>query len=405
MKFAYFVRPHIGGTFSVFTRLRAGLASRGVDVRWVAMEGAVSPKPGADDRACGFLIPDVGISSDAQRAARVIETLEGERFDGVFINVLAERLEMNIARYLPETMLRIMIVHTITPATYAAARAIRDSVHATVTVCERSRRDLMERHGFVPERIRTIANAVDVEAMAKVQRQERIADQFRLLFLGRIEDISKGVFWLPGILDRLPESVRLTVAGDGPDLPRLREKLAGHKNRVTFLGSVEPADVAGILARHDAMIMPSRFEGFGITIIEAMAAGCVPVVSRISGVTDSIVEHGTTGLLFDVGDRRDAAAQVTKLVQRPWLLASLSRSARAAALARFDISAMAEAYRELIAEIAGSHQPIAAPLPLRQWSIPMGMRPGFRTFLPRPVKNRLRLARERLLANRERGME
>ncbi|MDX7324888.1 glycosyltransferase, partial [Providencia rettgeri] len=65
--------------------------------------------------------------------------------------------------------------------------------------------------------------------------------------------------------------------------------MATRQRQATFLGAVHPEAVFDLLLRHDVLVMPSRFEGFGLTITEAMSAGCIPVVSRIRGVTDTIV--------------------------------------------------------------------------------------------------------------------
>ena len=59
--------------------------------------------------------------------------------------------------------------------------------------------------------------------------------------------------------------------------------------------------------------MPSRFEGFGFSLIEAMAAGCVPIVSRIHGVTDWIVEDGKTGFVCGIDKPREFAERLIQL--------------------------------------------------------------------------------------------
>ncbi|WP_274425399.1 glycosyltransferase family 4 protein [Chelativorans sp. YIM 93263] len=395
MKFAYFVRPHLGGTYTLFQQLRAGLMTRGVDLQWVGLgyDKADGGLRGSSHSASGFFVTPA--RSDAEQAAALIEALEENNFDGVFINVLADQLQMNIARYLPPSMLRVMVVHNITPGTYAAAHSIRDNVHATVGVSDRCRNDLIRNYKFAPAWTVTIPNAIDVAAYAGFARTPRSAS-LRVLFLGRVEDVSKGVFWLPKIIDQLPPSVSLTVAGDGPDLNKLKKRLARHSGRVTLLGGVPPEKIPSILSKHDVLIMPSRFEGFGFTIVEAMAAGCVPVVSRIHGVTDMIVKHEVSGLLFPVGDWRQAAHEIKKLESRPLLLAEISRNAQQAAAQGFGLETMSGAYFALIEKLRRNSPPTAPPLPIEAWSLPGGLQPGLRTAIPKPMKNWLRVVRERL---------
>jgi glycosyltransferase involved in cell wall biosynthesis len=310
-------------------------------------------------------------------------------------------VQTNAARYLPADTLRVLIVHNITPGTYGAARAVRDHVHAAVGVSERCRADLVAHYGFDPRRTLAIPNAVEIGAPGA--RPERRAGGLRLIFLGRVEDSSKGVMWLPSILKHLPADTALTVAGDGPDWARLADKLKPFGARVTMLGAVSPGRVRELMTSHDMFVMPSRFEGFGIALVEAMAGGCVPVASLIHGVTDTIVTDGTDGILVPVGDWRAAAREIEALWLYPERLAALSRAAMRRAEGAFPISAMAERYAALIADLAADPPVIAAPLPLETWALPRGLRDGFRTYLPGPVKNGLRVVKERLQGVRARS--
>lgn len=398
MRFAYFVKPHLGGTFTLFTHLRRGLAGHGIEVEWLGMIDGPEPAAALSpmDRASGLMVHANGCDNDLERAMALCAALEAGGFDGVFVNVLADRVQMNLARYLPERMLRVMIVHNITPGTYAAARALRDHVHATVGVSERCRRDLVERHGFSSLNTFAIANAAEVESIAAIARPARPEAGLRLVYLGRVEDAAKGVFWLPPILAALPETVTMTIAGDGPDLGILRERMAPFANRVRFLGGVSPAAVPTLLAAHDLLVMPSRFEGFGLTLAEAMAAGCVPVVSRIEGVTDTLVEHDVSGVLIPMGDWRAAARDIDSLARDGARLDAMSDAARERAVAGFGIERMARDYARLLETLEVDPPPIASPLPLSAWTMPRGMRDGARTRLPAPVKNWLRVVRERI---------
>ncbi len=395
MKLAYLCHPHAGGTYGVFRTLRTGLAPAGADLQWLAASpaahaacadaawrghlelGVLAGQPGADERAQGLAL---------------LQAVGDGGFDGVLVNVLSSRAEMNVARYLPRRVKRIAIVHNITPGTYAAARALRAHVHATVGVSPRIRRDLTTRHGFDPARTICIPNAAGtVSAGCRAERPSRF---LRLLYLGRIEDAAKGVLMLPRILEGLGPHVTLTVAGDGPDLPALRARCAGLPGQVQFRGAMPADAVPELLASHDVLVMPSRFEGLPLVLIEAMAAGCVPVATRIAGVTDTLVTHGQDGLLFPAGDIQAAQRAVRSLAADPSELRRLSANAQLAARARFSVQDMADAYLRVIAGAGG----VLRQLDVADWRVPLGMRPGLRTFLPAPVKNALRSLRERSFA-------
>ena len=399
-RFAYLGFPHLGGTFTVYRHLREGLAQAGVEVRWLgtgaAAQTAFCDPAWAGEKSRGQVVgpgEDYGDTSDATLA--IVHALEKAGYDGVFVNVLTSPAEMSAVRYLRTEMLRIMIVHNITPGTYAAARAIREHVHATIGVSPRIRNDLVQGHGFSPERCVAIANAVAPSTLTKVSPRPLSKGRLRLLYLGRVEDAAKGVFWLPKILTRLNPTISLTVAGDGPDLPELRKRCGSLQQRVRFCGAIPPEHVADLLSEHDALLAPSRFEGLPMTLLEAMAAGCVPIASRITGVTDVVVDHGRSGLLFRVGDVREAARSIARLVDSS-LLSRMSAAAIATVTECFTTERMAAGYLRTIAAISAAPPRIAHPLNPDQWALPRGMRPGLRTFLPGPMKNALRVARERL---------
>lgn len=419
MKFAYFVLPHLGGTYSVFKSLRSGLGDYGIEVRWLGLCEAQFHLPIAmrQEERFGSLLTMPADFDERACARRMAEEIEAGGYDGVFINVLADRLQTNIARYLPESILRIVIVHNITPGTYAAARSIRDYAHATIGVSERCRFDLVEHYGFPAGRTYAIENALDVKAFVagRAERASAIrvvaghadaghaqhgradaARPLRCLFAGRIEDASKGVLWLREILDALPETVTLTVVGTGPDLPRLKRRLAGHSKRVEYLGAMPPERIPSIMARHDVLIMPSRYEGLPMTLIEAMAGGCVPVVSHIRGVSDTVVDDGETGFLFPVGNYRMAAQAVARLNGDRNLLARMSAAAGETVSERYDIRWMADRYHQVIRSLVADPPRLAPLLDIDNWAMPSGLRPGLRTYVPLPLKNWLRVVRERL---------
>jgi glycosyltransferase involved in cell wall biosynthesis len=397
MKFAYFCFPHLGGTYSVFRHLHAGLSPAGIDVQWLGCgPGAHAALASPAFQAEGMRGSVAGRRDDDDKASAraMIDAIEGGGYDGVFVNVCADRVQTNVVRYLSPDIARVMIVHNITPGTYAAARTIRDHVHATVGVSERIRADLTAHHGFDRDRTVVIPNGIEATGIAGADRQPRIAG-LRLLYLGRVEDQAKGVFWLPRILREAPDGVTLTVAGDGPDLARLKQRCADLGSRIRFTGAVAPDAVGALLADHDALIMPSRFEGFPVTLVEAMTAGCVPVASLLRGVTDMAIRDGENGRLFPVGDTAAAAACLAELLRDPAALARMSARASLTARDQFGVGLMAERYRDLLEGLARTRPAVAAPLDLARWRFPPGLRPGLRTYLPTFVKNSVRTLRER----------
>ncbi|WP_157817406.1 glycosyltransferase family 4 protein [Candidatus Thiodictyon syntrophicum] len=394
-RYAFLTTPHLGGTYRVFQTLRGGLASRGVEVRWVAV-GAQSARvlatcehpAGADE---GELIaPEV--EDECEQGRRLKRHLETGQYRGVFVGALCGRVENNCIRYLDPAVARIMIVHTTSVGAYAAARTLAPYVNAIVGVSVRVRDDLVAR-GIGRERVFAIPNGVAVDQFNP--GAPRVSERLRLLYLGRLDDSSKGVLWLPKVMRRLRTAAHLTIVGDGPDRVRLEQGLRGAAVAAHLRTAVSSHQVPGILREHDVLLAPSRYEGFGQAIVEAMACAVVPVASRIRGVTDMIVDHGRDGCLFPIGDLGAAAAAIDALALDPARREQMARAARRAAVSRFSSERMASGYWQLLARVAqGDLSTLSPPLSIDDWCFPPALCSGMRTRLPEWVKSRGRRVRE-----------
>jgi glycogen(starch) synthase len=152
-----------------------------------------------------------------------------------------------------------------------------------------------------------------------------------LVFLGRLVS-DKGVDILLDAMGRLAEEglrPRLTVVGDGPEAPRLREQAArlGLAGQVDFLGTRTGEELVEILNRHRILVVPSRYdEPFGIVALEGIACGCIVVGSQGGGLKDAI---GPCGETFRNGDATDLARVLGRRLRQPELDADCLRQAAA----------------------------------------------------------------------------
>lgn len=100
----------------------------------------------------------------------------------------------------------------------------------------------------------------------------------------------------------IPNTLSLTIVGDGPDRKRLEEMSIelGLERNIKFTGSLSGSELVNCLNQHRFMVVPSRWdEPFGIVALEGMACGCLPIVSNCGGLPDAV---GQAGLLFKKGD-------------------------------------------------------------------------------------------------------
>jgi glycosyltransferase involved in cell wall biosynthesis len=147
----------------------------------------------------------------------------------------------------------------------------------------------------------------------------------------------KGVDIAVRALAELPEDCVLVVLGDGPERPALEGLAAelGLAERVFLLGRVP--DVAAWLRRAAVYVQPSRWEGFGLGVLEAMHAGLPVVATEISSLPELVVD-GVTGYLVPVDDPRSLARAAARALEEP----QLGAAGRERAEREFSVARMAD---------------------------------------------------------------
>lgn len=137
---------------------------------------------------------------------------------------------------------------------------------------------------------------------------------FQIIYVGRIYPF-KNVILLPDVMKLLPEMIHLTIVGSGPDMELVKRNAVreGVASRITFLG--DRMDIPDLLEKSDLFVHPAKWEeGFGITLIEAMAAG-VPCVAFRKGAIPEIIDHNENGWIVEDVTAEAFAEQIKKSYQ------------------------------------------------------------------------------------------
>jgi len=141
-------------------------------------------------------------------------------------------------------------------------------------------------------------------------------------------------------LDDLP--CRLTLVGDGPELPRLKTT-AEASDRVRFLGAVPFADLGPRYAEAEVFLFASQFDVFGLALVEAMGTGlCVLVSGAVGAVADLCVDGHNCVIIHDHNPRVWAEA-IRRVVEDADLRWSLGENARRTIERRWTIAHSADA--------------------------------------------------------------
>ncbi len=144
----------------------------------------------------------------------------------------------------------------------------------------------------------------------------------------------------PRVLAAHP-AARLVVVGDGPLRPALERhaRRLGLERVVVFTGWVDHA--ASLMSACDVVAIPSRWEGFGMVALEAMAAGRPIVASRVDALEEVVVD-GVTGSLVPAGDPDALADAVSNLLADPVRAAELGRAGRRRLKEEYSVARMVE---------------------------------------------------------------
>jgi len=166
----------------------------------------------------------------------------------------------------------------------------------------------------------TILNGINFESFKQKDFQYNIGDMLKCISVGRLEHTIKGQDTLIQAISILKHqgitNVHVDFIGNGSSKDFLKDlvKSLDITDMITFLGEQNQEYIAGHLCDYDLFIQPSLFEGFGLSIVEAMAARLPVMVSEIPGPCD-IIQDGKYGFLFPPGDAKKCAMQIDKIIK------------------------------------------------------------------------------------------
>jgi glycosyltransferase involved in cell wall biosynthesis len=185
----------------------------------------------------------------------------------------------------------------------------------------------------------------------------------RLIYVGRLAE-GKGLLeTLEGL--RLARSrgtaARLVLAGSGALELRLRQfaREAGLAREVSFVGPAHGEHKARLLAQADALVLASYSEGLPYALLEAMAAGVVPIVTPVGAIPE-VVAHGEHGVLVQPRDPESIAAAIAGLASRRAELARMSAACRSRIAGAYSIERVARDFSQLYWGVCATRAPRTA---------------------------------------------
>lgn len=309
------------------------------------------------------IVADLGGARARRLPGRIAKALGTHRIDAAYSATDAANLALLASRWFgARRALRIVSVHT-TPSSWLA-----EAKHP------RLRRWLMRRlypsaalvavpAGAIAEELKQIhlsATVLPNPVVDEVLTPGAPADgPVRIVAAGRLVE-AKGFDLLIDAAAGLAGDFRLDIFGEGP----LREALSGQVaerglgERVALRGHADPS---AIFQDADLCVVPSRREGFGNVVVEAMAAG-VPVLATACPGPTALIQDGENGFLVEPGSSAALAEAMAALIadsdRRRAVVAAAARSAE-----RFEVRAATRELEAAVERLLGKERPVKHPDP------------------------------------------
>lgn len=224
-----------------------------------------------------------------------------------------------------------------------------------VGVSEHTSRNLHQYEWIPPHRIVTVQNGIDGSRFLTYVDEAGKRAELGLPASGPVIGLAarlteqKGITYLlqalPALVARFPD-LSVVIAGYGPleDAHKAEAQRLGVATHVRFVGT--RLDVPELLQVFDVFALPSIWEGLPMSVLEAMASGCVVVGSDVGGVGAALT-NGVNSLLVPPAEPEALATALTTVLSDETLRARLAMRARQDFQARFSAEAMARRYEAL----------------------------------------------------------
>jgi glycosyltransferase involved in cell wall biosynthesis len=328
-----FTTPPTGGAHRFLVDLSAALVSRDARVSIVAQPGP--------DQAIGRALIESGAevtmnlwqrrNLPEEKASRLANWVNEEGPDAYVISASPDVGWLALP-LLDSAIATFTIAHNDVGAFYEPLKHYHPFVDCAIGVSETIYQKVIRDCGVPDERARHIPYGVQPVALGQLGERNELERPLAIGYVGRIVREQKRVMdFVPLVRELTHRNVpfKLEIVGDGPDRSELERQLeaAGISEHVEFTGWLSPEQVRAKLRMLDVFLLLSDYEGLPVALLEAMAHGVVPVVTRIESGNTQLVRDGENGFVLPVGDTASFAARLESLASDREALAAFGHAA------------------------------------------------------------------------------
>ncbi|CAN5382405.1 N/A [soil metagenome] len=349
----------IGGTPTVVRELAKRLREPGrveVEVACLASAGPVADPL----RAAGVVVTAFGADSARNvvgATSRLVQLIRSRNFDTVFSFLVHANTIAAIASRFCRRVRFVQSIQTTQPRPrwhWVMQTLAQHAAERIVVPTESVARVAMDRAHVPARKIAVIPNAIDPDAFDRSQiplSPSRGGGPYPVGFIGRLDAVKRVpllVQQLHAMRQTFPGTpVHLHIFGEGDQRWRIESEIdrLHLKRDVTMHGAVQrPQDA---LKQIGLLVLPSIAEGFGLVLIEAMAAGVPIVASDAPGIRD-VVRHEKTGLLVDPKNTTGLAFAILRVIEESELRERLIRNGLREARERFGWGKALRGYQSVL---------------------------------------------------------
>ena len=238
----------------------------------------------------------------------------------------------------PQTMYHNLLIRVYETMSFRLSSGITSVSHYTANIT---------KSVFNIPEIEVIHNYLNLDEFTIVPKTNNSDATFNLLYVGNLSR-RKGSDLLPAIMEKLGPKYRLTIVSkDTPD-----KSIFNCKN-IQFVGPKYGAQLVSAYQKCDAVIFPTRLEGFGLVALEGMACG-KPVITSKNSSLPEIIEHRVSGVLCQTDNIDEYVTACQFLRNDTELYMNISKAARKRALSLFSEDTIIPKYINLYHKVIGS---------------------------------------------------
>jgi|694.fasta_scaffold23669_5 glycosyltransferase involved in cell wall biosynthesis len=276
-------------------------------------------------------IPPTAIGAVMQRQNHLLDAIHHHEPCVYFPNYDFDMLW--VAEVLPKACRTAFIVHSDDPAYYKAIALRGHVMDAIIVVSSYLANEVKTRWPSLALKVHHIPFGVDTLATNSISKPSLIDGPLEVVYCGRLVAEQKRIHDLSTIIlscynHRLP--IRFQIAGSGPDEDlffKEIEKPIG-TGMVVRHGQLSNVAVRELLQRSHAFILTSEYEGLPVSLLEAMASACVPVVTDIKSGIPDVIQHESNGFMLPIGDTHSFVSCLSRLTKNMLFFQTIARKAQ-----------------------------------------------------------------------------